>query len=35
MNNSMMKQIFLLVFLLCSVGVFSQKVAIKIGRAHV
>ena len=34
MNNSMMKQIFLLVFLLCSVGAFSQKVAIKNNLAY-
>ena len=34
MNNSMMKLIFLLVFLLCSVGASSQKVAIKNNLAY-
>ena len=29
MNNSMMKPFFRLVFLLCSAGAFSQKVALK------
>lgn len=28
-NNSLMKPFFLLVFLLCSAGAFSQKVALK------
>lgn len=34
MNNSMMKQFFLLVFLLCSAGAFSQKVALKNNLAY-
>ncbi len=34
MNNSMMKPFFLLVFLLCSAGAFSQKVALKNNLAY-
>ncbi|MDC2245977.1 DUF3575 domain-containing protein [Bacteroides thetaiotaomicron] len=34
MNNSMMKYFFLLVFLLCSAGTFSQKVALKNNLAY-
>lgn len=34
MNNSMMKSFFLLVFLLCSAGTFSQKVALKNNLAY-
>ncbi len=34
MNNSMMKQFFFLVFLLCSTGAFSQKVALKNNLAY-
>lgn len=34
MNNSMMKPCFLLVFLLCSAGAFSQKVALKNNLAY-